>query len=594
MMPDNLGASLHLVKSQPVLRRIWGALPVCRNLWRFGLWAPSARRVEVEICGRYATLTRGPDGVFSGQLGAVEGEAYRFIVDGAAIPDPASREQMASLHGPSRLHDPERYHWGKPWAGRPWEEAVIYELHIGLFTHEGTFLAAARHMKELADLGITAIEIMPVAQFAGRRGWGYDGVMPFAPHPAYGTPDELRELVETAHEYGLMVLLDVVFNHFGPEGAVMHAIAPEFFDGDRATPWGPGIDYSQPAVRAFYIEAALMWLGEYRLDGLRLDAVHQIVDRSTPDLVTELSDAVEAAGFDRPIHLIAEDERNLPDHREKGVICAAWNDDYHHAIHCLLTGEALGYYAPFAVDPMGDLVKALAEGAVEQGQLRPVAGVCKARPRGAPVGHLPATAFINANQTHDQIGNRAQGERLLTLADPAAMRIAHAMLLTAPYIPMLFMGEEAGETAPFQYFVDFQGDLAKAVRNGRAAEFKDFDGFDDEVPDPNALSTFEESRPFRGPFPPSAEWRALTRQALELRAARVVPLLKSGRTAPTRVVQTGRRSLTAQWSFAAGTLCLRANLGAQPDAPPLPAATDMALGDIAHDPHAFSLTVTAR
>ncbi len=569
-------------------RRRWGAEPEGSARWRFAIWAPSARSVSVEVSGAVTPLDRTGDGFHSGLAPGLAGDPYMFIVDGLRVPDPAARAQAGHVHGPSQLVDPGARIWATDWHGRPWEEAVIYELHLGTFTPEGTFAAAAARMRELAALGITAIELMPVAQFPGRRGWGYDGVLPYAPHPAYGTPDEMKDLVETAQAAGLMVILDVVYNHFGPEGNALPQVAPEFFDPRRQTPWGAAIDYTRPAVRSFFLDNALAWLCEYRLDGLRLDAVHEIADPSTPDLVTELRQRIDAIGFARPIHLIAEDERNRPDYREAGAVTAEWNDDWHHAIHCALTGECEGYYASFAADPVGDLATALADGHVEQGQPRPGLSA----PRGAPSAHLPWTAFVNANQTHDQIGNRPRGERLLALADPRAVEVAHALLLTAPFIPMLFIGEEAGETAPFLFFADFDGDLAEATRRGRQQEFAAFAGFSGAVPDPIDPATFEASRPFRGDPAGAAHWRALTGRLLALRAARIVPLMKSGRAGPARVTRTGPRSLSVAWAFRAGFVVAHVNLGAPPGLAPRTDPHDVAIGDVARDPYAFALIVS--
>lgn len=569
--------------------RWWGASRLDGDVWRLALWAPGAAAAEVDVAGRRSAMERLPDGRLAAHVRASAGERYRFVMDGAAFPDPAARAQSGGVHGWSVLVDHDAFAWATPWAGRPWEEAVVYEMHVGAFTPEGTFAAAARKLPELADLGITAVELMPVGQFPGRRGWGYDGVLPFAPHEAYGAPDDLKAFVDAAHACGLMALLDVVYNHFGPDGACLHEIAPAFFDAARTTPWGPGIDYAQPAVRAFFVENALMWLRDYRFDGLRLDAVHQIADPSDPDLVERIAACARAEIADRPIHLIAEDERNVLRHRERGAVRAVWNDDWHHAVHCALTGEREGYYASFAVDPVGDLLAACRQGHVEQGQPRPG----RDGPRGEPAGHLPTTAFVNANQTHDQIGNRAHGERLLALADPRGAAAAHALLLSAPFVPMLFMGEEAGETAPFLFFTDHADALAEAVRDGRRAEFARFAGFyGDAVPDPNAVETFERSRPFRRQTEGGGDWRALTRAILAFRRARVVPLLRSGRDGPALARRTGEFSFTCEWRFRAGVLSAHVNLGAPPRRPPRAAAHDVAVGDLAADPFAFAASVT--
>jgi len=452
------------------------------------------------------------------------------------------------------------------WQGRHWAGAVILELHVGLFTPEGSFAAAATRMADLAAMGITAIEIMPVAQFSGRRGWGYDGVLPFAPHNAYGSPAQFKALIAAAHAAGIAVILDVVYNHFGPDGAYLHDIAPEFFDAERMTPWGAGIDYTSPAVREFFLSNVAMWIGEYHIDGLRIDAAHQIRDPSRPEMLDEIARVARETGAGREIWLVLEDERNLagPVAPGAGLYDAQWNDDFHHALHCLLTGEAESYYAPFAVDPMADLLRALAEGQVDQGQARKGAD----HPRGEPSAHLPVTAFVNACQTHDQVGNRARGERLIGLAGEAAARACHALLLLSPFVPMLFMGEEAGEEAPFCFFADFPEPMAEATRRGRQKEFERFASFRGQVPDPISPATFEMSRPYGGEAARAAEWRALTAQLLGYRRERILPLIRSagaqGVGGMASVTSPSARVIEAAWQFPAGRLELRAGLGRPP------------------------------
>ncbi len=575
--------------------RTWGAEPVAEGRWRFALWAPSVKAVSVRVGEAETPLRREADGFWRGEAAAAAGARYGFVIDGTFRPDPAARAQAGDVHGPSVLVDPRGFCWADRWPGRPWDEAVIYELHIGTFTDEGTFAAAAARLPGLARLGITAIEIMPLGQFGGRHGWGYDGVLPYAPHNAYGSPDELKALVAAAQSLGIMVILDVVYNHFGPEGAYLHDYAPEFFDPGRHTPWGAGIDYTRPAVRAFFIENALCWLTEYRLDGLRLDATDQIVDPSQPELLVELAQRVRAAGFDRPIHLTTEDNRNITRLHEPaaGLYTGEWNDDYHHCNHCLLTGEHESYYAPYAVNPLADLCMALECGFVEQGQPRPGRDRLRDGLRGEPSGHLPWPTFINFNQNHDQTGNRALGERLTALVDDPPLKVAHALLLTAPFTPLLLMGEEEGSRAPFLFFADFTGDLAAALREGRAREFADFAGFAERAPDPLDPATRDASRPFAETGSArAAAWRALTARLLEARARLIVPLAKSGRAGDPVVVQTGPRSLRAQWPFCAGRLIVAARFG--PDAggvqdAGVPArAPDLDLAP-EHDGSAFSL-----
>lgn len=577
---------MHLPSRQtlPFLRD-WGADPVGPGRWRFSIWAPDAEGVTLETRGATHAMSRYAQGFWRTEVAARAGDTYRFRADGHTLPDPAARAQAGGVTVASRLVDPAAYCWTSQWSGRDWAEAVVYELHIGTFTAEGTFSAAARDLRRLADLGITCVELMPVAQFPGQRGWGYDGVLPFAVHPAYGTPDDLKAFVETAQGLGLMVLLDVVYNHFGPEGFLLPQVAPVFAQG-RST-WGDLIDFTRPPLRRLFIENALYWLQEYRLDGLRLDATDQIKDPSDPELLVELAHAVRGFGFDRPIHLTTEDNRNITRLHEPAanLYTAEWNDDYHHAIHCLLTGEDHGYYAAYARDPLADLCRALAEGYVEQGQPRPPVETL----RGEPSAHLPYAAFVNFNQNHDQTGNRAFGERLVTLAGDTATRTAHALLLLSPFTPLIFMGEETGSRSPFLYFCDYGDEMADRIRQGRIDEYPHFAGTG--MPDPNDPETFATSRP--RPSDAAEEWQDLTRTLLTMRQDLIVPLLKSGRAAPADVRATGPRALAARWSFNAGQLMIAANLGAAPDTRPARDGALWSLGDIASDDFALSVWVTA-
>jgi malto-oligosyltrehalose trehalohydrolase len=536
----------------------WGARAQQNGTWSIATWAPSATTVAVELDGRCAAMARDADGWWQASVTAAAGTAYRFRVDGRAIPDPASRLQAGGVHDHSVLVDHQAHAWRTPWQGRAWEEAVIYELHVGTFTPAGTFAAARDRLGELAELGITAIEVMPIGQWSGARGWGYDGVLPFAPHPEYGTPDDFKAFVEHAQGLGMMVLLDIVMNHFGAEGAHLHALAPEFFAPERHTPWGAAIHFDLPAVRAFWIECASMWIADYRLDGLRFDAVHEITGPGADDFLAEMATTLRALDPTRHIHLITEDDRNLPDWRESGLYDASWNDDFHHAIHTALTGEDQDYYASYAVDPIADLCRALAHGQVEEGQEREG----RDAPRGQKSGHLPPTAFINAIQTHDQIGNRPHGERLITLAAPEAVEIAYALLLVSPYVPMIVMGEERGEQAPFLFFADFEGELADSIREGRAEEIGAPADAAAAPPDPLAVDTFAASKLTWKSDATAQGWLELTRQALAFRRDYVVPLLKSGRISAAQVRRIGPASIEARWSFAAGSLRLELNFGA--------------------------------
>lgn len=537
--------------------QFWGAYPLSDTDWSFAIWCPNATAAHLVLGDQMMPMDKSVEGTFRVTSRAAAGMSYKFSVDGQSVPDPASRQQQDTVHGASLLARLPAS--DDSWTGRDWRDTVMVEVHIGTFTSEGTFAAAARRLPDLPALGINTVEVMPVAQFAGSRGWGYDGVLPYAVHPSYGTPDDFAKFVRVAHDLGVSIILDVVYNHFGPEGAYLGGICPAFFDAGRATPWGPAIDFTQVPVREFFIQNAIMWIRDYGVDGLRLDAVHQLQDPSTPEFLVELAVRLRALDLPRPLHLIAEDERNLSNHRDAGLMNAQWNDDYHHSLHCLLTGESEGYYSPFAVDPIGDLATALIDGHVAQGQLRQD-DPQEILLRGAPSGHLPPEAFVNANQTHDQIGNRALGERLILLSSPEAMRVAHALLLTSPFVPMLFQGEEIGARSPFPFFCDFQGDLGDIVRKGRLAEFSAFQGFGGDFPDPLDATTFYRAQPYDSPPDDAEEWLTLTACLLTWRRDRVLPLLHSGQT-DARATVIGPRALTVTWSFAAGDLHSVVQLG---------------------------------
>ncbi len=572
-------------------QRTWGADPLGKGLWRFALWSPDAKSVELDLGNQRHRMARDGEGFWRVTLAAQADRPYAFVVDGKPTPDPLARAQMGlDIWGPSRLVDPRRHAWTTEWRGRPWEDAVIQEIHIGTFTREGTFAAAAQRLPDLADLGLTAIEILPVPHGPGTRGWGYDGALLGAPHPAYGTPEEMKRFVESAQSLGLMVILDVVMNHFAPEGSDMHRIAPGMFDADRVTPWGDAIDFARPAVRQFFKDLVLGWITEYRLDGIRFDAVHQILDPTTPHFMIELGQTIREKSWGRPIHLILEDERNLTDLRDTGLYTAQWNDDFHHAVHARLTTENHAHLARYAKDPVGDLVRSLSEGHVEAGQ--PREGL--ETPRGAPSGHLPWTAFVNFNQNHDQIGNHPGGRRLITMADRKGVEVAHALLLTSPFTPMLYMGEEIGEETPFHYFCDVSPELGKLVAEGRYKEFGLIDGGREGYPDPNEPSTFEASRPYADERSDHAKyWRELTRRLLALRHERIVPLLKSGRAGPAEVQRRGEFALSATWPFREGSIICHVNLGGPPDEPPVVTVPhDLALGTIATDPYAITVIVS--
>ena len=539
-------------------------------------------------------MSRSPGGWYETDVPqAVAGSLYRFRLDGGlAVPDPASRFNPLDVHGPSEVVDPLAYEWADAdWTGRPWHEAVVYELHVGTFTPAGTFAAACERLAGLAEMGITAVELMPLADFPGTRNWGYDGVLPYAPDASYGRPEDLKRFVDAAHALGVMVLLDVVYNHFGPDGNYLHAYASPFFDPQRQTPWGAAIDFDGPSsatVRDFFVENALFWVCEYGFDGLRVDAVHAIADRSAPDIVEAIARALrEGPGRERFVHLVLENDRNEAHYLERQARCAAgarprvadaqWNDDLHHALHVLLTGETDGYYADYADDPVGKLGRALAEGFVYQGEPSSFRGGVR---RGEPSADLPPAAFVAFLQTHDQVGNRAFGERIDAIADPALMPAALACVLLAPQVPMLFMGQEYAASTPFLFFCDFAPELAAAVREGRRDEFGRFAAFRsaqarDAIPDPNEPGTFSASRLrwSERETPPHRERLALVRHLL---AARRALLPKLGRirhggrwhvTRPAASSAVRDAMLCVRWSVDGGdpeTLVLHVNFGAAP------------------------------
>jgi maltooligosyltrehalose trehalohydrolase len=534
-----------------------GATLLAPDRTRFRLWAPAERTVAVEIEGRRArTMAPAGNGWFEVDAPCGAGARYRYrLGSGPAVPDPASRCQDSDVHDCSVVVDPRAYRWRHPeWPGRPWSQAVLYELHVGAL---GGLAGVTAALPALADLGITAVELMPVNDFPGGRNWGYDGVLPYAPDRAYGTPHELKALVDDAHALGLMIFLDVVYNHFGPDGNYLGLYAPQFFRSDIATPWGAAIDFRCPEVRRFFTENALYWLMEYRFDGLRFDAVHAI---SEPDWLDEMAaDVRRTVEAGRHVHLVLEHDGNVAEHLRRGFD-AQWNDDAHHVLHVLLTGEADGYYVDYADRPAERLARCLGEGFAYQGE---PSAYRKGRPRGSPSADLAPTAFVLFLQNHDQVGNRPFGDRLTQSADPAALQAAVALQLLCPQIPLIFMGEEGASGAPFLFFTDHHGELAKAVRDGRRREFADFRGFHEgeeaeQIPDPNAPETFEASRP-ASDATRAAEWRALYKTLLELRAKAIVPHLPGTRALAAKAV--GGAAVAARWRLGNGAvLSLISNL----------------------------------
>jgi len=515
---------------------------------RFRLWAPAAKSVDVVFVETTRKMHPAGGGWFEHlEPEAAAGTLYQYQIDGELlVPDPASRFQPKDVDGPSEVIDPA-FAW-EEWKGRPWEEAVIYELHVGTFTPEGTYKGVESKIQHLKDLGVTAIELMPLADFAGQRNWGYDGVLPYAPDSAYGRPEELKALVQAAHRAGLMVFLDVVYNHFGPKGNYLHRYAPQFFTDRHPTPWGAAIDFSRREVRDFFIGNARYWLEEYRFDGLRFDAVHAIADDSPQHILEEIASEVKNSFTKREIHLVLENDANQAHYLKQ--YAAQWNDDAHHAYHVLATGESQSYYAAYIDGPAKHLARCLAEGFAYQGELSAFSG----KPRGEPSRHLPPAAFVGFLQNHDQIGNRAFGERLLSLTDEEPLRTLTAILLLAPSIPLLFMGEEWGCRQPFVFFCDFPGELGEAVRAGRRHEFPQIQ----DMPDPLAEATFrqcvlswKETRSAGG-----KAWLAFYRELLHVRRERIVPL--KARNGAYRML--GRRAFEVRWD----KLLLLANCGDEP------------------------------
>ncbi|MES2552833.1 MAG: alpha-amylase family glycosyl hydrolase [Pseudomonadota bacterium] len=591
-MPDDV----RLIRSMP-----FGATLLNAQLTRFRLWAPDAAEVAIlvkppkhteaqEIQMLAVKVIEGdPDseqGWYQKDIECGAGSRYVYKVtnkqgEQLTVADPASRAQADSVHGDSIVVNPAAYTWrNRDWHGRPWHETVLYELHVGAF---GGFNGVRERLEGLASMGITGIELMPIASFPGPRNWGYDGVLQFAPQYTYGTPDELKALVDEAHCLGMTIFLDVVYNHFGPDGNFLYHYASPFFCHDIPTPWGDAIDFTNPVVRRFYTENVLYWLQEYQFDGLRFDACHAIADKSW---LFEVAHKVKQQfGPQRYVHLMAENDDNtaslldggmeafgisestptegepteigtaLQEFDTAGKFTAQWNDDGHHVLHSLLTGETEGYYSDYADSPAEKLARCLADGFIYQGQ---PSAHHKTSSRGEPSGHLPPTAFVLYLQNHDQIGNRPYGERLTTLVDPNALRAATALLLLSPQIPMLFMGEEFGATQPFMYFTSHENqELVAAIREGRRREFAGFNKFSEDgiavkIPEANEEDTFHMSIP-RSDTDPNSQyvplgWEQQTRQLLEIRHSRIIPRLAGARTIETAAI--GPAAVMARWRMA--------------------------------------------
>ena len=506
------------------------------------VWAPNARQVVIESQNRTVNMARNPAGWWSAEAPFIcHGVDYAFRIDGEGpFPDPRSGWQPEGVHGPSRWVDHADFAWSDDqWRQPPMGSAVIYEMHVGTFTAEGGFESAIECVDYLADLGITHLELMPVAEFSGARGWGYDGVDLYAPHHAYGGPEGLKRLVDACHQRGLAVLLDVVYNHLGPVGNYLERFGPYFTDR-YATPWGQAVNLDGPGsdeVRRFFIDNALMWLRDYHMDGLRVDAVHAIVDTSAIHFLEQLAAEVKQleAHLGRSLILIAESDLNDPRVVRSPELGgygfdAQWNEDFHHALHAVLTGEREGYYQDYGA--IADLAKALTRGFIYDGCY----SLHRRRRHGRPATGLSGHRFVGCLQNHDQVGNRAMGERISHLLPPERLKLGAALVMTAPFIPMLFQGEEWAASAPFLYFTDHQDpELGEAVKQGRRDEFAAFGWEADAIADPQSEDAFLRSRLDGVEFdkPPHAEMFEWHRALIDLR--RRLPALQDGRMEQTTV-----------------------------------------------------------
>jgi len=543
---------------------------------RFRLWAPGVSTVALRIDRHDLLMQQLANGWFELTVEGVSASArYQFVLDDEkVINDPASRFQPEDVDGPSEVIDPSTFRWtDAAWVGRPWEEAVIYEVHVGTFTTEGTFRAAIERLDYLADLGVAAIQLMPIADFNGRWNWGYDGALLFAPDSSYGRPDDLRAFVDAAHQLGIMVLLDVVYNHFGPKGNHLNDYAP-IASKTHSTMWGPGLNFDgegSATIRELIIANARYWIREFHLDGLRFDAVDTIADNGPRHVLEELLESVradaEAAG--RHVHLIAENPRNQmgwlrrDDHGSPRLFTAQWNDDLHHLLHTALTGESFRYYDDYVNRP--DLLgRALAENVAYQGEVRPTVGEAW----GDPSGFLPPTAFVSFLQNHDHVGNRPHGERIGELASVAAVRAAAALYLLSPQIPMIFMGEEWGARQSFPFFSDIGDDLADAIRKGREDQAADSPTKNHEpLPDPMSEATFRASKLVweDRSAPEAVDMLSLYRRLVEVRREQVVPRLFGMSGDAGEFQGVGAAGISLRWHMGDGsTYCLTANLTPEP------------------------------
>jgi maltooligosyltrehalose trehalohydrolase len=544
---------------------------------RFGAYATTAREVSVRVFDergnrtgehRLSAVGGGVAGFYEGEVaGLAPGALYKFVLDGRELPDPFARHLPLGVHGPAMVVEPKHVFRHGDGVSRPLREHVIYELHIGTFSPEGTFNGARERLGELAALGVTAIELLPVAAFAGTRGWGYDGVALFAPHAPYGTPDDLRALVDEAHGLGLAVFLDVVYNHFGPAGNYLSAYSPSYFTKAVRNAWGDAPDFSHQPMRRLVLENALEWLTSFRFDGLRLDAVHAIVDPSPRHVLAELASEVERM-TPRKL-LIAEDERNEPSDVLELGLDGIWADDFHHQVRVTLTGERDGYYAAYEPGVSG-LARAISNGWLYEGQVYPPSG----RPRGRPANELPAEAFVYCLQNHDQVGNRALGERLSHEVPIDAYRAVSTLLLFLPMTPLLFQGQEWAASTPFQFFTDHDEQLGPLISRGRREEFKRFAAFTDParralIPDPQAEETFSRSKLLwqERDLAHHARTLALYRALLSLR--REDRVLRSGGRRQMAAAAHGEVLVVERWSadgVSGERRLLLVNFGSEPRA----------------------------
>ncbi len=575
------------------LQRLQGADLLPGGGVRYRIWAPEIRNVEVllydetgdEIIRTVAAETEtGGIHVATDSRGKA-GDRYRFRLNGDGIfPDPFSRWQPDGVFGPSMVIDPRAYSWKiENWEKIPLRDAVIYELHLGTFSPEGTFRGAIAKLDHLVSLGANVIEIMPVAAFPGQRGWGYDGVMPFAPESSYGHPDDFRALIDAAHERGLNVLLDVVYNHFGPDGNFLSCFSPHYFNPEKKTPWGDAINFSgedASYVRALFLSNVAYWMDEFRVDGFRLDATHEILDDSTPHILTELAQAIHARGG----IVVAEDDRNLADlavpvDRGGYGLDGLWADDFHHTVRVALIPERQSYFLNFTGEPE-ELVETLHNGWYYCGQTAPA---LKAK-RGTPTGNLRIDQFIHCISNHDQVGNRAFGERLNHLVSPEAYRAASTLLCLTPGVPLLFMGQEWAASNPFLYFTDHHDELGKLVTEGRRREFRDFfktiheSRSTEEIPDPQSEETFHRSKLNWQEIDGGqhAQTLELYRRLLELRHANPDIRRRTRENVSVRLLGNGIVGLRFQETKHSGLLLLIDLAGghswdfAKDDCPPLP------------------------